>query len=149
MSDSRFWLFAMVATFLGMSANVFGQTITVTVTDPAGTEISGYRWLLEEDATWDPELSRAWVDPDASGTAKEAALRNSQATNLHRSNMPVIASGHETDPVVVPDDSKRYLLSVLPDQNGDCQVPGNCYTMSGKKIDAFQTEVQVIVTEQP
>jgi hypothetical protein len=116
-------------------------TVNVTVKS-SGTEIkTGFRWLLEEDSTWfvDPR------QPDADTTTATLAL------NMHKSSMTVVAQGHadsSTAAIPVPDNSKRYFLSILPDQgesrdattgqpvgaSNDCAGAGPCYTQGGRQV---------------
>jgi|GEM_PF-147076 len=144
----RSGLLAMCATLLAFSASVFAVEVNVVSPTADGASITvGFRWTLEEDVTY----------PAIPGTS----LSETQATNLHKSYMPVIAEGHSdsaTATVTVPDATKRYYLSVLPDQpdgtqpsgiTSDCQAGDNCYTMSGTQILPGQTSVRVVVTPQP
>ena len=109
----------------------------------------GYRWLVEEDATFP-------VTPGA--VQGKCAL----AVNLHRSYMPVVASGHSDSAsisITVPDANKRYYVSVVPDQGtpgapADCSSEaGLCFTQSGRQVGftagATSTTVNVVVTPQP
>ena len=116
-------------------------TVNVTVKSSAATSGSidvGFRWLLEEDSTWA-------VDPDAPDAA---TTTDTLALNFHKSHMNVVAQGHsDSNPaaIPVPDTSKRYFLSILPDQHEpgadplggasrDCSTTGNCYTQSGRQV---------------
>ncbi len=135
-------LLALCATLLAMPASVFAVEVTVVSPTATGAPITvGYRWILEEDVTY----------PPIPGTP----LSETQATNLHKSYFPVALTGRSDTAVTnitVPDSTKRYYLSVLPDQplaSADCQTGIDCYTMSGTQILAGQTAVQVIVTPQP
>jgi len=95
--------------------------ITLNVQEPGGVPVTQYRWLVEEDAMWQPDPNNP--QPDTLGT------------NFHRSYMPVVASGCVgTDTVqngdasiVIPvcsesvpfeqlalDPNKHYYVSVLP-----------------------------------
>jgi len=148
-SDSRLWLLAMIATFLGMSATAFGATVTVVTPSANGATAPigiGYRWLVEEDRTY---LA-------VPGTA----LEDTQATNLYRSYMPVVCAGHSDGGMATLPDTcaldagKHYLVSVMPDQPAgvDCQAPGQCFTMSGRHVlgsDLIAAGVSVLVTPQP
>lgn len=109
----------------------------------------GFRWLVEEDATFA-------VTPGA--VQGKCAL----AVNLHRSYMPVVASGHSNASAVtinVPDSNKRYYVSVVPDQGtpgspADCSTEaGQCFTQTGRQAifapGTTSTTVNVVVTPQP
>jgi large repetitive protein len=128
--------------------------VTVTVKSPTSTGPNitvGWRWVLEEDRTYA-------ADPAALPARDPANLSKTQASNLYRSYMPVVNSGHAVGAVAiiqVPDVDKRYVISVLPDQSTpadgprDCQAKGNCFTMSGKQILPHQINVVVAVAPQP
>lgn len=86
--------------------------VTVNVVMPDGTTpITGaYRWLVEEDRTFD-------VIPDVTGTASSGNVTNTLSLNFHRSYMPVVASGDSAGgPTTITnlDATKRYFVSVLP-----------------------------------
>jgi hypothetical protein len=107
-------------------------TVTVNVKSPSASSAniaSGFRWLLEEDATWP-------VDPAAADAATTA---NVLALNMHKSHMTVVGQGHSAGPgsaqVPVPDTNGRYFLSILPDEGADCLHSG-CYTQSGRQVTA-------------
>lgn len=97
--------------------------ITLNVQDPAGTPVTQYRWLVEEDTTWQPDPS---IIPPPKDTL---------ATNFHRSYMPVVAQGcvgtgsvqNVGGGVTIPycdpetpfnqlalDPAKHYYVSILP-----------------------------------
>jgi len=123
--------------------------ISLRVVQQDGTDIPiGYRWLVEEDATY----------PVTPGTVQgKCAL----AVNLHRSYMPLVGTGHSDAAAVtipVPDANKRYYVSVLPDQSAtsDCASvdgPAQCFTQTGRQAvfapGATNTTVHVLVTPQP
>ncbi|MCC6631809.1 MAG: multicopper oxidase domain-containing protein [Gammaproteobacteria bacterium] len=124
-------------------------TINLHVQQKDGDQIPvGYRWLVEEDATFQ-------VTPGA--VQGKCAL----AVNLHRSYMPVVATGRSTDgsnaAIEIPDVNKRYYVSVVPDQGtesapADCTAPGQCFTQTGRQAVFNGTSaitVNVVVTPQP
>ena len=135
---------ALCAVLLGLPVISMAQSIDVTVvTDtPTGDLLGtagpgGYRWTLEEDTT--PEVGPFVPDED------------SGALQFHTSYMPVVAVGHETSgasttlsiPTALLDTSKRYYLSVLPDDG---------HTLSGKQVhfDGGSTaSVNVVVNSLP
>jgi hypothetical protein len=100
----------------------------VRVVDPAGNAVSGFRWLVEEDATF------AVVPGDTSGPM--------QALSMHRSYMPLRSKGHsDTDSATIdlPAD-QRYYVSVMPDSG---------FNLSGARVTPAQGVVTVSVTPQP
>lgn len=129
---------AMIATLAGVSPALAAPgTVTVTAKS-GGVEIGvGYRWLLEEDSTY-------YVDP---GQPDADTTTNTLALNMHKSHMNVVAQGRSSSnpaTITIPDTSRRYYLSVLPEQvpvgtdpmvaTLDCNVPGNCFTQSGRQV---------------
>ena len=142
-------LIASASTAMAAPGNV---TVRVVAPNAAGPTITtGFRWLLEEDATYPvtPCLPTATTTCPAPSTTDPNVL----ALGLHKSYMPVVANGSVagggTTTITVPDTSRRYFLSVLPNEGGDCQAPGHCFTMSGHQIAAGQSSVTVAVTSQP
>ena len=112
--------------------------ISVSVVDGTGASVTtGFRYLVEEDTTDD-------VQPGI----HSAAVPSLDVHNKIHS--PVRASGHVPPPAssgvaTVPDDVagqplKRYLVSILPDQD---------YTLSGAAVAGGQSAVTVIVQKQP
>jgi hypothetical protein len=84
------------------------KTVSLNVVGPDGEPIpGGFRWLLEEDGTFHPALGQ---DEGTDGLG----------LNFHRSYMPVVGSGDESDAgaIQVPDASKHYFVSVLPKEAG-------------------------------
>ena len=122
-------------------------TVKVVSPDINGAPITvGFRWILEEDRTY--------------ASSPGTPLGETQATNMYRTYMPVAGTGHSdaaTTDIAIPDSSKRYVISVLPDQSSasapgvalDCAAAGQCFTMSGKQIVPGQTNVTVVVSPQP
>ncbi len=123
------------------AAHAADGTVNVTVrsSGASGGPIDvGYRWLLEEDSTW-------LADPYA---ADAATTQDTLALNFHKSHMTVVGQGHsDSNPaaIPVPDTSKRYFLSILPDQSDsgadplagasrDCAAAGQCWTQSGRQV---------------
>lgn len=158
------WLAILFLTLLGVQPGTAQtpsapRTFTVNVVDGSRTVGGshpaiglGFRWVLEEDVTYDAENPLTRQDDNAS-----------LALNLNKSYMPVAATGHSASAsaaITVPDGSKRYLLSVLPDQSLnpgaaddtplDCQHSGNCFTQSGKQLlPSSPSTVTLVVTPQP
>jgi len=144
LNRGRFGMLAMCTALLALATGAAASPLDVTVISPniEGSPITtGYRWVLQQDVTY--EAMR--------GTALEDTL----ATNMSKSYIPVVSTGHCPDAgpctIDLPDPAERYFLSVLPDQPDgvDCQQLDQCYTMSGKQIAAGQTSVLVVVTPQP
>lgn len=101
----------------------------LNVVDSRGASISGFRWLLEEDTTY--SVKPGVNAPDNLGEG------------FHKSYMPVVAKGMSISSgteIVVPDPSKKYFISVLPNSG---------YTLGGASVKAGQSAVTVVVNTQP
>jgi len=148
--------------------------ITLHVQDPSGAAVDSYRWIVQEDATYN-------IDP-AAPLAPSATL----STNFHKSYMPVVAQGCSdcfdsskllpgvdlTDPNFDPTDpanyegnvvannsvtfnqlaldpTKRYYVSVLPNDAVKRSGDGDGHSLGGAQILPGQTDVTVILNTQP
>ncbi len=149
------------------------QALNLVVRDSSGNPISGpYRWLVEEDKTYHvqlknngqvklennqagnygPALDPNWrVGPDGlANTADDDPLRNTLAVSFHRSYMPVVAKGDDTDigalgrPTLK--NNKNYFISVLPGS----AIAAPAYTIGGAQFKGNPSgEVTVYVTSLP
>jgi hypothetical protein len=109
------------------SSQFFGGPVNLTVVGPSGEAVSGYRWLIEEDATFDVVPGVVVPEPPS--------------VSFHKSYMPVIANGTDADPPqLVLDPSKHYFMSILP---------GETYAMGGARFSGADPVVTVRVTEAP
>lgn len=130
---SLFTVMAALGLFLFAAT---GSALDVTVVGPDGNPVpTGFRWLLEEDVNYHP-------DPNADPPPPEPDP-NAVATNFHKSYMPIAAqgsSGSAIGSVAIPDPTKHYFLSVLPDDG---------YTLSGGAIAPGQTTLRVTVNPLP
>lgn len=130
----RLWKLSILGVFLlfVIQSNLFG--LTLTVQEPGGTPVNGYRWLVEEDNT-------NWATAGA-------GVANSLAVDIHNSYAPVVAKGHrattDSEPpgqaTINVSSTKRYIVSVLPDAG---------HAMGGKIVGIGQTEVTVVVNPFP
>lgn len=101
--------------------------LTLNVVGPDGEAVTGYRWLLEEDATY--QVSPGTPDPQT------------LAVKFHTSYMPVAASGSQAEASSIPaDPSKPYFVSVLPDGG---------YAMGGASVKPGQSQATVVVNRLP
>ena len=101
--------------------------LTLNVVGPNGEAVQAYKWLLEEDATY--QVTPGVSDP------------NSLALKFHQSYMPVEAKGTAANSVNIPaDPNKVYYISVLPE---------NGYTNGGARVLAGQGSVTVVVNQLP
>ncbi|MEW6569801.1 MAG: hypothetical protein AB1390_01300 [Nitrospirota bacterium] len=127
----------IVAVFLiSLSLSVSVQAFTLNVTgvnkDGTTTPVAAYRWLLEEDATYH-------VTPGNPAT--------NMALDFHRSYMLVVAEGHSVGQasITVPDPTKHYYISVLPDRN----PAGLSYTNGGAQVAIGAGTVTVYCNQLP
>jgi hypothetical protein len=125
-----------LAVFLLLLAGVIvggnAQAFTLNVVDGSSGNtpiVGGFDWLLEEDNTIP-------VTPGA-------IVSDTLSVNIEKSYAPVVSKGHasgSTATITVPDLTKRYMISVLPDSG---------YTLSGANIAASQGSVTVVVNKLP
>lgn len=123
---SRITIFLLL---LAASPSLFA--VTLEVSGPLGETVTGYRWLVEQDATHA-------IEPGV--TCQNGNLTDCLSTDFHRSYMPVIAEGGSTDPLPALDPAGHYYLSVLPDSG---------YTIGGAEIAPGQDVVRVTVNATP
>ena len=105
------------------------QAVVVNVEDDNGASVVGFRWLVEEDDTYD----------SVPGVADPHTL----AVSFHRSYMPVVAKGHSESSsaeIQLPSSNKRYFVSALPDAG---------YTNSGAPIAAGQGSATIRCSALP
>ncbi|MEJ2273050.1 MAG: Ig-like domain-containing protein [Woeseiaceae bacterium] len=109
--------------------------IVLTVKDENGVAVDGYRWLVEEDATWQP-------DPTDLPPPLETF-----ATSFHKSHIPVVAQGMGAAEFaeVALDPAKHYYVSVLPLDAAD----GDGHTIGGSRIMPGDDAVTVQVNSHP
>ena len=104
--------------------------VTVNLVDGNGAPVSGFRWTLQEDATFH-------VDPDVLDT-------NPLSLNFHKSYMPVVSVGSSPGSsanITLPNPSKYYFVSLLSTSGG--------YTMGGTQVKPGETSKTVTVHENP
>ncbi|MBI5501407.1 MAG: hypothetical protein HY907_14270 [Deltaproteobacteria bacterium] len=104
-------------------------SLTVSVVDETGAPVAGWRWLLEEDVSYD-------VKPGVPAT-------DSPGVSIHKSHAPTLASGDtDADSATIPiPDDRRSFLSVLPKAHG--------WQMGSANILPGQTAATVIVHTPP
>lgn len=122
------------------------SNIAMSVVDPAGADITAYRWLVQEDTSFQ-------VDP-----ANPAPLLEIQSLNFHKSYMPVIAQGcvgsceaaqggsgiEFTLAEAALDPTKYYYVSVLPNDASS----GSGHTIGGAQVAPGATAVTVTLNNQ-
>lgn len=122
------------------------SNLALTVKDPSGATIADYRWIVEEDRTWQHDSF------NANGP--------SLGTNFHASYMPVVAQGclgsscAEQVPIgeVVLDPLKRYYVSVLPNDAGNGagdESTAAGHTVGGASLKPGEHSITVLVNPQP
>ncbi len=125
---SRAGGFSMVAVLLLALWTVPAVALDLTVTDPQGNPVSGFRWLVEEDTT--------------NLTIPGALVANSISLDIHNSYSPVMAKGESatgTVSIAVPS-TTRYVVSVMPYTG---------YSISGGNVAVGQTSMTVVVQPLP
>ena len=148
----RLWLvmvLMMAAVFLTEAST---HAFTVHVVDDDGKPITtGFRWLVEEDNTFQVNPGTATPSPGKPGS-------HTLSVNIHRSHSPVVAkgnTGHHSPggtATINVDPSKRYFISILPWHTSAPGTPPNAqkgFTMSGREVHAGQTDVKVVVHAFP
>lgn len=121
--------FFLVFLFAWSLAGSDARAFTLNVVDQNGLPVTGFRWLIEEDATY--AVTPGVLNPESLGV------------NFHQSYMPVAAQGASaTDAadIAVPDPLKRYFVTVLPDSG---------YALGGTGVAAGQAVVTVVVNTLP
>jgi hypothetical protein len=123
------------------------RAFTVTVVNPAGAAVNGFRWLVEEDTTHDPAPGDHKI-PVAGNPAQ-----NTLSLSLHRSHAPVVIKGESSGNTATietlsdgatPLPPGRYVISVLPYFRAG--TPSS-FTMGGTNIDTRTSHaVTVYVT---
>ncbi|MBW1988060.1 MAG: multicopper oxidase domain-containing protein [Deltaproteobacteria bacterium] len=116
-------VFALAASLLA-AAPVLGLNIQVMGSD--GQPVNNFRWLVEQDKTWQTQP----------GVQQGQIL----STGFHRSYMPVVAAGDETNSNPALDPALPYFVSVLPDSG---------YNLGGAKVEPGQQRVEVTVNPLP
>lgn len=113
----------------GLIQALNAQPLAITVVGPNGLPITtGFRWLVEEDATKDVDFNR------------QATPGLDLSVSFHTSYMPIAGKGDSTSATIELDPDKRYFVSVLP-------VSG--FQMGGAPVKPGQTSVTVTVNPQP
>lgn len=112
------------------AASAEALVVTVTSTDSATPFPGGFRYTIEEDTTLD-------VVPDLTGLSGNPVTDPTLALAFHTSHTKVVKVGHSVGATLdwtPPDPTKRYFISVMPDNAsfGDATPTG--FTMNGVPI---------------
>lgn len=128
-SARTIWQYSLLLFALLLSISTARADFTLNVVDGEGTPVSGFRWLLEEDTTYD--------------TQPGVQTNDTLSLGFHRSYSPVVTKG-ETDSTsasVTAATDKRYYVSVVPYAG---------HTLSGAMVDIGETgTVTVVVDAHP
>lgn len=112
---------------LGVFLPAVAGAVDLNVVGSDGNAVGGYRWLVEEDATY--HVEPGVVQPP------ESVIR------FHGSYMPAVAQGDATNSSgITLDPAKRYFVSVLPDAG---------YAMGGGTVAPGQQSVTIAVNKLP
>src|SRR4030042_22446 len=81
---AEWYLVVALLLFLGAVAHpaTHAQAFSVSVVNPSGTPLANYRWVVEEDVSYD--VVPGVLNPDR------------LSTNFHKTSFPVVATGDET-----------------------------------------------------
>ena len=108
------------------AAAALTMDLSINVVGPNGESIPDYRWLVEQDRTYNV----------APGAPDPATL----AVRFHASYMPVVQSGKAPAQPTAIDSGTAYFVSVLPSSG---------YAMGGARVAPGQSAVTVVVNELP
>ena len=120
---------------LNLFLHIQAHALEISVVDPNGNPVSGFRYLFEEDTSH-------FVTPGV-------AVSNSLSVGIHRSYNPTVllnngnpAAGHVngSNAKIDNDNGRRYILSVLPDSG---------YSNGGAHIAINQDVVTITVNPLP
>ena len=113
-------LLIVTVSLLFLAGNALGARLQVVTVATDGTLgiLNEYRWVVEEDATYN--VIPGTQDP------------NTLAVNFHSSYMPVVAQGDNTARLPDLDPGKRYFVSVIPKTPGTYSIGGAQLVGNGK-----------------
>jgi hypothetical protein len=120
------------AAFACCVTTVSHADLTINVVDDAGAPVSNFRWLLEEDTSFDPQPG--------------VATTNQGSLSHHASHAPVVATGQSSvsNVAAVPSD-RRYVLSVMSGDENNAPA----HTLGGANIEVGQEQVTVLLHDNP
>ena len=105
------------------------QAVTLNVVDKDGVAVDGFRWILQQDATFP-------VDPANPSSNPDELL----SLGFHASYHPVAQNGNvDTGPATIDAPPGRYYISVLPYSG---------YSISGRGVEVVDGTEDVTVTVQ-
>ena len=126
-------IFGPIAAAHALTVEVVGHDRSADEISNGTTPVTGFRWVLQEDWTYD-------VTP---GVPPTGAAAPSLSGRFHTSHNPVVGSGTSDELARLSsliDPAKRYYISVLPYAD---------YGMGGAQIAAGQASVSVGVSAYP
>ncbi len=136
---------ALVVT--AVPADAVDLTVKGVNKDGTITDVTSFRWVLEEDTTYHVQLDGGEVLMDSDGEpvldpAWKLRQNHTLSLGFHASYAPVVDQGHQGDALPTLDTTtpKHYFISVLPDSG---------YSIGGAQIAPGQTEVTVYVNQLP
>lgn len=106
--------------------NSESYAFNLKVEDQDGNPISDFRWLVEEDTTYDVVPGTRVPDP--------------LSVRLHKSHAPVVAKGTSANVNISLPSDTRYFVSILPDSG---------HALGGAQVAIGQTDVKVVVNKLP
>ena len=126
------WLVGSVTILCLFGASQAQADFNLSVVDQNGSPVSSYKWVLEEDTTFE-------VNPGVQ-------TRDTLANSFQNSYTPVVASGEQLSgatAVIIADPAKRYYISVTAFGGTEG------YTITGAQVAIGQTAVSVDVHTLP
>jgi len=120
---------AVMMFFIAVLMAPGAQAVTVNVVDNDGTAVTGFRWILQQDATFPVDPANPSSNPD-----------DLLSLGFHASYHPVAQNGNsDTSSATINAPAGRYYVSVLPYEG---------YSISGQKLEVSSGSEAVTVTVQ-
>jgi hypothetical protein len=128
-------------------AAIEAATINVTPASNSAGSVQGFRYVIEEDRTFDVIPGCTGLAAQPAECAGKGATVDTLSLQFHRSYMPVVATGESagSSASVTLDPTKRYFVSVLPLAVGGQPT----FAMGGAPLRPGQDTVNVTVDVLP
>ncbi len=141
---------AVVGSLSAPLVAVDAATITVTPANTGSGSVNGFRYVIEEDRTFDVVPGCTGLATQPAECAGKNATLDTLSLKFHRSYMPVVESGkvdsgNTATTAVALDPAKRYFVSVLPLAVGGAPT----FAMGGAPLPAGKDSVNVTVDVLP
>ena len=130
---------AVLLLFVAVLMAPGAMALTLNVKDGDGADVNGFRWILQQDATFPVDPNNPSSDPD-----------ELLSLGFHRSYHPIAQNGNvDTGPATIDAPPGRYYVSVLPYSG---------YSISGRGVEVVDANgdgtpdpvtVEVTVQQHP